>query len=116
MRAELRGSGIEITVVMPGVVETELATCTAHGRGRRLVPDEVAEAVVDIVERPRFEVYVPASIGRLTRLTAVPPSRAQDAVTRALVADRSRKPTAPRALHTSGPRRGMVGQDVPGPS
>jgi NAD(P)-dependent dehydrogenase (short-subunit alcohol dehydrogenase family) len=117
VRAELRGSGVEISVVMPGVVETELAVGTAHGRGRRLVPEEVAEAVVDVVERPRFAVYVPASIGHLTRLTAVLPSRAQDAVTRALVPDQlAQTDRAARATYERSATGNGGDQDLPGPS
>jgi NADP-dependent 3-hydroxy acid dehydrogenase YdfG len=87
VRAELRGSPIRISVVMPGVVETELAAGTSHGRGKRLQPNDVAEAVVSVLVRPRFEVFVPASIGALTRVSAVLPERARDRMAHALVPD-----------------------------
>jgi short-subunit dehydrogenase len=116
VRAELRGSGVEISVVMPGVVETELAAGTAHGRGRRLVPDQVAEAVADVVERPRFEVYVPGSIGHLTRLMALLPSRAQDAVTRALVPDQlAQTDRAARAAYERSATGSREDRDLAGP-
>jgi short-subunit dehydrogenase len=116
VRAELRGSGVEISVIMPGVVETELAAGTGHGRGRRLVPDEVAEAVVDVVERPRFEVYVPGSIGHLTRLMALLPSRAQDALTRALVPDQlAQTDRAARAAYERSATGSREDRDLAGP-
>ena len=116
VRAELRGSGVEISVIMPGVVETELAAGTGHGRGRRLVPEEVAEAVVDVVERPRFEVYVPGSIGHLTRLMALLPSRAQDAATRALVPDQlAQTDRAARAAYERAATGSREDRDLAGP-
>ena len=43
VREELAGSGVEVSVVMPVVVDTELAAGTGSGRARTLRPDEVAE-------------------------------------------------------------------------
>ncbi|MFG3512713.1 SDR family oxidoreductase [Streptomyces bobili] len=87
VRAELRGTGVHVSLVMPGVVQTELAVGTATGPTRRLTPDQVAEAVLDVVLRPRFEVFVPRQVAALTRLAAVLPGRARDALHRLLVPD-----------------------------
>ncbi|MFM9628978.1 SDR family oxidoreductase [Streptomyces galilaeus] len=87
VRAELRGTGVHVSLVMPGVVETELAVGTATGPTRRLTPDQVADAVLDVVLRPRFEVFVPRQVAALTRLAAVLPGRARDALHRLLVPD-----------------------------
>jgi NAD(P)-dependent dehydrogenase (short-subunit alcohol dehydrogenase family) len=88
VREELRGSGIEVSVVMPAVVRTELAAGTSSGRGREpLTPDDVAAAVVKALRRPRFEVYVPSNIAPLARLLAMLPQRARDALHRAVVPD-----------------------------
>jgi short-subunit dehydrogenase len=78
VRAELRGTGVELSVVMPVVVETELAAGTSHGRGPRLSVQDVADAVARTIDRPRFEVPVPGSVGLLMRLVAVLPQRARD--------------------------------------
>src|SRR3712207_8565668 len=60
VRAELRGSGIEVSCVMPGVVNTELAAGLQEARGVRNVnPEDVAEAIVEVLEVPRFDVFVP---------------------------------------------------------
>lgn len=63
VRAELRGSGVDLSVVMPGVVDTELARGTATGATGLLQPQVVARAVLSVIERPRFEVTLPWFIG-----------------------------------------------------
>jgi hypothetical protein len=68
------------------VVDTALAAGTATGlANRRLTPEQVAEAVLGVALRPRFEVWVPGRTGIVSRLAALLPQRAQDAVLRALV-------------------------------
>lgn len=85
VRTELRGSGVDLSVIMPGVVETELAAGTATGPVRRLVPADVATAVLDVVRRPRFEVAIPRRLGLLARIAAVLPDAARFRLLRALV-------------------------------
>ena len=72
---------------MPSVVETDMAAGTASGGVARLTPAQVAGAVVDVIERPRFETYVPARAGALVRLLAVLPQSASDLLYRRLVPD-----------------------------
>lgn len=64
---ELEGSGVEISCVMPSVVSTEM---TAGVRSPHLMgalePEEVAAAIVDVIEHPKRSVHVPrlaAAIG-----------------------------------------------------
>jgi short-subunit dehydrogenase len=87
VRAELRGSGVALSVVMPGVVDTELAAGTATGAARLLSPGEVADAVVSVIRRPRFELTVPGYVGPLTRWANLLPQRARDLVLRVMVPD-----------------------------
>ena len=89
VRQELRGR-VEISLVMPTVVETELAAGTAHGGVPRLTPEQVATAVADVIETPRFEVFVPRRVGLLTRVLAVLPQRGRDLMHRRLVPDQVR--------------------------
>ncbi len=77
VREELRGSGVEVSVVMPVVVETELAAGTSAGRGKALEPADVANAVADAIERPRFDVFVPRPVGAFVRTLALLPDRAR---------------------------------------
>src|SRR3954468_14371367 len=65
-RGELRGTGIELSVVMPVVVDTELASGVGTPRGiPRIKPEDVADAIVDALKRPRFDVFVPRWMGPL---------------------------------------------------
>jgi NADP-dependent 3-hydroxy acid dehydrogenase YdfG len=85
VRAELAGTGVELTVVLPGVVETSL------GEGvkqplliRRVNPEDVARGIADAVQRPRFEVYVPFEAGPIAMLGAALPHSLRDRVARTL--------------------------------
>jgi NAD(P)-dependent dehydrogenase (short-subunit alcohol dehydrogenase family) len=87
VRAELRGTGVRVSLVMPAVVDTELALGTASGAAPRLSPAQVAHAVVALVERPRFAVFVPRRLGILDRISNLLPSRARNALHAAIVPD-----------------------------
>ena len=87
VRAELRGSGVEVCAVLPGVVETELASGTATGPVRRLQPDDVARAVLRVVERPRFETVLPGRIALLHKVSVALPAPARDLMHRLLLPD-----------------------------
>jgi NADP-dependent 3-hydroxy acid dehydrogenase YdfG len=108
VRGELRGKGVDVSVVMPVVVDTELATGVGTPRGiPRVKPDDVAAAIVETLRRPRFDVYVPRSIGPLTALSAVVPRPVREWALRAIGADRvlwrvdsaARRPYELRAAH-----------------
>ena len=89
VREELRGTGIQLTAVMPGLVRTELAAGTKAGRGTQWVePEEVAEAVVAAMERPRPDVFVPRSIGPLLRFHNFLPVRGRQALARLFEVDK----------------------------
>ena len=87
VRAELRGSGVALSLVMPGVVDTDLALATATGPVRRLRPADVAAAVLGLVRRPRFEVSVPRRVGLAGRLSAALPDRLRREFLRLVVPD-----------------------------
>jgi NADP-dependent 3-hydroxy acid dehydrogenase YdfG len=89
VRGELRRTGVDLSVVMPVVVDTELASGVGTPRGiPRIKPDDVAAAIVGTLRRPRFDVYVPRSIGPLTALCAVLPRPVRESALRAIGADR----------------------------
>jgi NAD(P)-dependent dehydrogenase (short-subunit alcohol dehydrogenase family) len=95
---ELRGSGVEVSVVMPGIVKTELTTGLADARGvKTLVPEEVADAIVGALHKPRFDVFVPRSSGPLIQIGAALPRRLRLAIGRALKADQATANTDRRA-------------------
>jgi NADP-dependent 3-hydroxy acid dehydrogenase YdfG len=72
VRGELRlmGARIDVSYVMPFVVDTELGSGLGQARGMKsLRPAEVAEAIVEALQTGRVEVWVPRS-ARLTHTFA----------------------------------------------
>ena len=60
LRRELRGTNIDVSVVMPVVVNTELGSGLPETRGFKAVePEDVANAIVEALQTGRFDVYVP---------------------------------------------------------
>jgi NADP-dependent 3-hydroxy acid dehydrogenase YdfG len=89
VRAELRGSGVEITVVMPNLAATQLGSGMSPARGSKLLePAEVGAGIVGAIERPRFEVSVPRELGFQLRFRALLPVRARDLIGRLLGMDK----------------------------
>jgi short-subunit dehydrogenase len=88
VKAELRGSGVEVHCVMPTVVNTELTA----GVGQKLIKpveaEDVANEIVDALELGRFDVYVPKSNAVMTRFTALLPRRVNEAIGRLMKADK----------------------------
>jgi NAD(P)-dependent dehydrogenase (short-subunit alcohol dehydrogenase family) len=87
VRAELRGTGVEVSVVMPSVVRTELAAGLADSRVKAVEVEDVADEVLGALKRPRFDVFVPRSNGPLVRLGSALPRAVREAMTRWLKAD-----------------------------
>ena len=89
VRMELRGTGVEVSVVMPAIVRTELTSGVEDARFiKSITPEDVAGAIVKALLRPRFEVYVPASLGPINRFTrALLPRRVAEGIVRALKGD-----------------------------
>ena len=74
IRAELHGTGVEVHVVMPAFVNTELAAGTTELKGvKRSSPEDVGEAVVEALKFGRFEVFIPKSLVALVRSSALTP-------------------------------------------
>ncbi len=89
LRAELRGTGVDVSVVMPVVVHTELGTGLSSARGvKQVEPEDVAAEIVAALKDGRFDVYVPRSVGPLTHFSSALPRRAREGMARAMKADR----------------------------
>jgi len=89
VRAELRGTGVDISVVMPNIVKTELSAGLIETPAfKNSTVDDVADAVVDALKFNRFDVFVPKSIGPTWAILNLVPRRARDAFGRALKIDR----------------------------
>jgi NADP-dependent 3-hydroxy acid dehydrogenase YdfG len=89
VRAELRGTGVEVSCVMPVVVQTELAAGLPQTRGvKQVTPEDVADEIVSALKVPRFDVFVPRSVGALNQVLGVLPRSGRELMARALKADR----------------------------
>ena len=87
VREELKRSPVQLTVIMPTVVETTLAAGTSTGAAKILQPIDVAKAVIKAVGRNRFEVTVPGWVGPVQRFVNLLPQRLRDLVIRIMVPD-----------------------------
>jgi short-subunit dehydrogenase len=83
LRGELRGTGVQTTIVCPGHINTRMSSGFARLPGMRVLePSDVAEAIVAALRSGRAEVIVPAEVALVTRMLAVLPPRAADWLTR----------------------------------
>jgi len=84
LRSELRGTGVEVTCVTPGIVNTELASGHRPTRGVRVVEaEDVAKGIVAALRRPRAEVSVRAELSLTSRARALLPYNVFEALLRA---------------------------------
>ncbi|MQA75057.1 MAG: SDR family NAD(P)-dependent oxidoreductase [Solirubrobacterales bacterium] len=88
VRAELRDTGVEVSCVMPAVVNTELGAGLVETRGvKKVEPEDVADAIVDALERPRFDVFVPRETIAIYKVMQLLPRRAREGIARFMRAD-----------------------------
>ena len=89
VRQELRGSGVDISCVMPAVVRTDLAGGLPETRlFKSLRAEDVAKAIVEVLKEPRFDVFVPRSLDATGRLSRLVPRAVAEWFMRAVGADR----------------------------
>jgi NADP-dependent 3-hydroxy acid dehydrogenase YdfG len=89
VRGELRETPIEVSCVMPGIVNTELAAGLQQARGvKNINPEDVADAIVNALRYPHFDVFVPKSIGPINKVISLLPRGGREAFARALNADK----------------------------
>src|SRR4051794_1178 len=79
VRAEHRDTGIDFSIVMPGVVRTEMIAGYAKSPVvSEIEPEDVAEAIVDALRTGRVDVWVPRSLGRVNRVMQALPRGARE--------------------------------------
>lgn len=89
IRQELRGSGVEVSVVMPVLVNTALTEGLSEKRGvKEVEPEDVATRIVEALETGRFDVFVPRELHATVTLGALLPRRAREAVGRFMGVDK----------------------------
>ncbi|MFA6298094.1 MAG: SDR family oxidoreductase, partial [Nocardioides sp.] len=88
LRAELEPHGIDVTVILPTVVQTELASGVPQTRGvKPVTADDVARVIESALLDPKPELWVPRWTQGLAKVAQLLPRRAQAAVAHALKAD-----------------------------
>jgi NADP-dependent 3-hydroxy acid dehydrogenase YdfG len=85
----LMGAHINVSYVMPFVVNTELGSGLGEARGMsNLEPSDVADAIVEALQLGTVDVWVPKSAKRTNILGAVLPRSLAEGMSRAMKADR----------------------------
>jgi NADP-dependent 3-hydroxy acid dehydrogenase YdfG len=88
VRFELRDTGVEVSCVMPGIVNTELASGLKDARAvKKVQPEDVADAIVGALEQPYFDVFVPKVTGPINRFMSVWPRSVREKIAVWLKAD-----------------------------
>jgi NAD(P)-dependent dehydrogenase (short-subunit alcohol dehydrogenase family) len=110
VRGELRDSGVDVSVVMPVLVNTALIEGLSSRRGvKQVEPEDVAAEIVDALELARFDVYVPRSLQATIALGNLLPRRAREAVGRFMGVDKvmtEADPSSRRAYETRAAKAG----------
>jgi len=88
VRAELRGSGVEIHCVMPTVVNTELTSGVGQRWVKPVEASDVAEAIVEALEVGRYDVWVPRENGAIYRVMMLLPRTWREAIGRLMKVDK----------------------------
>ena len=91
LRGELRhmDANIDVSVVMPNIVGTELGSGLGESRAAKtLTPEQVAESTLEALQTGRFDVWVPKSVQTIATITGVFPRRGREAIARVMKADK----------------------------
>jgi NADP-dependent 3-hydroxy acid dehydrogenase YdfG len=122
IRLENRDRGIEVSCVMPAVVNTELGSGLTDTRGvKKLEPEEVAEAICEALETNRFDVWVPKSSAGISVVLNLVPRSGREAIARIMKADKvlaevdeqKRAAYEERAAHSTASDSGAEGAEEP---
>jgi short-subunit dehydrogenase len=85
----LMGANIDVSYVMPFVVNTELGSGLGEARGmQNLEPSEVADAIVDALQHRIVDVWVPKRAKRNNQLGTLLPRSLSEGMVRMMKADR----------------------------
>lgn len=89
VRLELRGTGVTASAVLPTLTNTAMIDGVASMPGmRNAEPEDIAAGVIRLIAKPRPRLTVTRQAGAMMAVTKRLPLRMNEAVTRALKADR----------------------------
>jgi NADP-dependent 3-hydroxy acid dehydrogenase YdfG len=81
IRAEFAPQGLDVTLVLPTVVKTELAAGVPAAKGmKQVTPEEVADVIVSAARKPRPELWVPRWVQSSVKVTQAMPFKVQEAI------------------------------------
>lgn len=87
-RAELAPQGVEVSMVLPTVVLTELAAGVPAARGiKPVTADDVAEVIEATIRKPKAETWVPRWSQSVSKAADLMPRRAKEALAHLMKAD-----------------------------
>jgi NAD(P)-dependent dehydrogenase (short-subunit alcohol dehydrogenase family) len=88
IRAEVRSTDIDVSIVMPVGVNTELYSGLSAARGIKTAePEDVADAIVEALQTGRVNVFVPKRLDAVFRMMNLAPRSVADFITKVLKAD-----------------------------
>src|SRR5271166_4512816 len=114
VRGELRmmGAHVDLSYVMPFVVNTELGSGLGEARGMsNLEPADVADAIVEALQYGTVDVWVPKSAKRTNMLVTMLPRPLSEGMGRAMKAD---KVLSAADAHTRRPYEMRAARSEPG--
>jgi NAD(P)-dependent dehydrogenase (short-subunit alcohol dehydrogenase family) len=88
VRWELRGSGIDLSCVMPTVVNTELTSGVGQRWVKPVEAEDVAEAIAEALETNRYDVWIPKENGVVYKVIGLLPRTWREAIGRAMKVDK----------------------------
>ena len=90
VRNELHGTGVGVTCVMPGVVDTRLgAGLSQPGFVELVTPQEVADGIVRGIVEDRPEIWLPKMTRAMIPVIQLLPAKVRDRLSRALGTDKT---------------------------
>lgn len=85
VRLEHRTSGVKVSLVLPTFTNTDLVAGTRGPKGfRNAEPEQIAEAITELLTHPRPRAYVTKSMGRLLKMQRLMPAALAEGVARRL--------------------------------
>jgi short-subunit dehydrogenase len=124
VRGELRGTGVEVSCVMPVTVNTALTEGVGDTLGvKKVEPEDVAAEIADALEVPRFDVFVPSYLKYTIAIGSILPRRARETIARLMGTDKimtgvskdARRAYEERAAREDIAGGGAQGEDVAEP-
>lgn len=85
VRMENHGRGLHFSAIMPTLTNTEMIAGVGHAKGfKNADPEDVAQAVVEVIAKPKAQVVVPRSMGITVAAQRLLPQGLAEAIGRAL--------------------------------